>query len=73
MSKESIERRRLKNELTIELEKILIHAKEHYDRGDTTLLQRIRDIYQLLSDLSVDEDKYRNKARILDNELEKEC
>jgi len=73
MSKEeSIERRRLKNDLTVELEKILIHAKEHYDRGDPTLLQRVRDVYQLLGDLG-DEDKYRNKARILDNELEKEC
>jgi len=73
MSKEEIERRRLKNDLTKELTRLEIHAKEHFKDGDPALLQRVRDVYRLLSDLGVDEDKYRNKARILDNELEKEC
>jgi len=73
MSKEeSIERRQLKNDLTIELEKILVHAKEHFKDGDPALLQHVRDVYQLLADLNLDQDKNRNKARILDNELNEE-
>jgi len=74
MKEESIERRRLKNDLTKELTRLEIHAKEHFKDGDPALLQCIRDVYQLLGDLNLDQDKNRNKARILDNELNgKEC
>jgi len=74
MSKEEIEKRRLKNELTKELTRLEIHAKEHFKDGDPALLQCIRDVYQLLADHGIDQDKNRNKARILSRDLNgKEC
>ena len=74
MKEESIERRRLKNDLTVELTRLEIHAKEHVQgrrpRATAVYQGRLPATWRP----NLDQDKNRNKARILNRELNgKEC